>query len=96
MSPPILAHAQAASMRLAMLQDYLSLGDANRVIKVAHLDQVRICSATAASDQNSTLRIQDGHFARLAGDVVEVFFCPKIKATLRVDTQCYQDIPGNV
>ena len=84
-----MAHAQAASMRLAMLQDYLSLGDTNRVIKVARLDQVSICHRQlAASDQNSTLRIQDGHFARLAGDVVEVFSCPKMKSTLCVDKQC--------
>ena len=79
-------------INLATLQDYLSLGDANRVIKVARLDQVSICHRQlAASDQPSTLRPQDGHFAWLAGDVVQVFSCPKMKATLRVDKQCYQD-----
>ena len=79
-------------INLATLQDYLSLGDANRVIKVARLDQVSICHRQlAASDQPSSLRLQDGHFALLAGDVVQVFSCPKMKATLRVDKQCYQD-----
>ena len=30
---------------------------------------------------------------RLSGDVVEVFACPKVEATLRVAKHCYQDIP---
>ena len=77
-----------------MLRDYLALADSNRPVKVSDLDQVSLCRRQlAAADQRSTLRLQDGQFARLSGDVVEVFACPKVKATLRVTKHCYQDIP---
>ena len=39
------------------------------------------------------LKLQDGHFACLSDDLVEVFACPKVEATLRVAKHCYQDIP---
>ena len=61
--------------------------------QVSLLDQVSICCRQlSTSEQRSTLRFQDGHFARLAGDVVEVFSCFKVEATLWVDKQCYQDV----
>ena len=80
-----------------MLRDYLALADSNRLAEVSDLDQISLCRRQlAAADQRSTLRLQDGHFARLSGDVVELFACPKVAATLRVAKHCYQDIPISI
>ena len=86
---------------LAMLRYYLSLADANQLVEMSLLDQVSICcccSQLSTSDQrnNSTLKLQDGHFAPLARDLVQVFYCPKVKATLWVAEQYYQDIPVKI
>ena len=82
---------------LAMLRDYLALANASRIAEVSKLDQISLCGRQlAATDQRSTLRLQDRHFARLAGDVVELFACPKVTATLRVAEHCYQDIPVSI
>ena len=80
-----------------MLRDYLALANTKCLIEVSQLDQISICRPQlAASDQHSTLKLQDSHFARLSGEVVEVFACPKIEAILRVAKHCYQDIPITV
>ena len=35
--------------------------------------------------------LQDGPFARLSNNFVEVFPCPKVEAVLQVTKHCYQD-----
>ena len=62
---------------LAMLRDYLAMADSNRLAEVSDLDQISLCHCQlAATDQRSTLRLQDGHFACLSSDFVELFACP--------------------
>ena len=58
-------------------------------------EKIKCLERLSAKEDQAPFQVGHDHFAVIAGDVIQVIECQRLKVTLRVTDKCYRDIPVN-
>ena len=58
-------------------------------------EKIKCLERLSAKEDQAPFQVGHDHFAVIAGDVIQVIECQRLKVTLRVTEKCYRDIPVN-